>query len=316
MKKKTKRKSGIKKLKNFFVTISVIGIIAWSVLFYINYIIGDEITVDENGITVNAKKKQEINALVCGTNESLTDSIIYVKYNVETGKVSMMSVPRDTYVTNEYCIGHKINAIYRGKNAIPLIQEVEELLSVKIDYYLFYDSKMLIDIVDAIGGVEVDVPIRMKYDDPTQNLHIDLKKGVQVLDGKQAEQFVRFRKNNDGTGYVMGDLDRTKAQQTFIKSFIDTILKPENLTKVPSLIDIALKNTDTNITVREALRYVSDVSKIDTGSMTSVTAPGTAEYINGLSYFLLDDDEAKLLIENDFVTKSTQESTDNTITTQ
>ncbi len=312
MSKKTKRKSGLRRLKNFFMTLSIIGIIAWSVLFYINYIIGDEVTVDQNGITVSSKKKKEINALVCGTNQSLTDSMIYVKYNVETGKISMMSVPRDTYVTNEYGIGHKLNAIYRGKNAIPLVEQIEELLSVDIDYYLFYDSDMLIDMVDTIGGVEVNVPVRMKYDDLTQNLHIDLKAGTQTLNGKQAEQFVRFRKNNDGTGYAMGDLDRTKTQQTFIKSFINTILKPTNLTKIPSLIDIALKNTDTNITAREALKYVSDVSKLDTANMITVTAPGTAEYIDGLSYFILDKKQAKSIIENNFVTDGSSGTNTNT----
>lgn len=312
MSKKTKRKSSLRRLKNFFMTLSIIGIIAWSVLFYINYIIGDEVTVDQNGITVSSKKKKEINALVCGTNQSLTDSMIYVKYNVETGKISMMSIPRDTYVTNEYCIGHKLNAIYRGKNAIPLVEQIEELLSVNIDYYLFYDSDMLIDMVDAIGGVEVNVPVRMKYDDSTQNLHIDLKAGTQTLNGKQAEQFVRFRKNNDGTGYAMGDLDRTKTQQTFIKSFINTILKPTNLTKIPSLIDIALKNTDTNITAREALKYVSDVSKLDTANMITVTAPGTAEYIDGLSYFILDKKQAKSIIDNNFVTDGSSGTNTNT----
>lgn len=101
---------------------------------------------------------------------------MYVNYNVETGKVAMMSIPRDTYITNEYCVGHKLNSLYRGKNTQAFVEQIEELIGVDIDYYLIFDSKMLIDIVDKVGGVEVDVPVRMKYDDPTQNLHIDLKK--------------------------------------------------------------------------------------------------------------------------------------------
>lgn len=305
MKKQKRKKSIISKFKNLFVALTILGTLAWIGLFALNYIIGDEVTVDLNGVKITSKKKEEINALICGTNQELSDSMIYVKYNVKTGKVAMMAIPRDTYVDNEYGVGHKLNAIYRGKNAIPLVEQIEDLLSVNIDYYLFYDSKMLIDMVDAIGGVEVDVPIRMKYDDPTQNLHIDLKKGVQVLNGAQAEQFVRFRKNNDGTGYVMGDLDRTKAQQEFIKSFINTILMPKNLTKITTLVNIALDNTDTNVTAREALKYVTDIGKLDTSSLKTFTAPGTAEYIDGLSYFMLDKNETSALIEKEFNLKDT-----------
>lgn len=300
MKKQKRKKNIISKIKNLFVGLTILGLFAWIGLFVLNYVIGDEVTVDLNGINITSKKKDEINALICGTNQQLSDSMIYVKYNVKNGKIAMMSIPRDTYVNNEYCIGHKLNAIYRGKNAIPLVEQIEELLSVDIDYYLFYDSKMLIDMVNELGGIEIDVPIRMKYDDPTQNLHIDLKKGVQVLNGVQAEHFVRFRKNNDGTGYAMGDLDRTKAQQDFIKSFINTILMPKNIGKISNLINIALDNTDTNVTAREALKYITDIGKLDTSSLKTYTAPGTPEYINELSYFILDKKEANELIQKEF----------------
>ena len=226
-----------------------------------------------------------------------------------------MSIRRDTYVTKEYCIGHKLNAIYRGKNIIPLVNQIQDLIGVKIDYYLVFRADMLISMVDAIGGVEVDVKMRMKYDDPTQNLHIDIKPGKQVLDGKNAEGYVRFRHNNDMTvGYPMGDLDRTEVQQEFIKAFINTVLQPSNLPKIPELINIAQQNTETNVTVREALKYVSDASKIDTSNIVSMTAPGTAQYIDGLSYFLLDTEKARELIESDFDLSVVEENTGDTDT--
>ena len=175
------------------------------------------------------------------------------------------------------------------------------MLGVNIDYYLFFDRDMLIGMVDEIGGVEVDVPIRMKYDDPTQNLHIDLKKGKQVLNGKQAEQFVRFRKNNDGTGYALGDLQRTQTQQEFIKSFVSTTLSLKNITKIKSLIDIALANTDTNVTAREALKYATDIGKLDISGMYTCTAEGEADYIDGLSYFILDKEETRNVINTKFL---------------
>lgn len=312
MGKLKKKKSIAKILRRIVVVFCVIGILSWGALYAFNYSIGEEEVVSADGTTVTSKgKKKEINALVCGVNENLTDTMIYIKYNVETGKIAMMSIPRDTYVTNEYCIGHKLNAIYRGKNIIPLVNQIQDLIGVKIDYYLVFRADMLISMVDAIGGVEVDVKMRMKYDDPTQDLHIDIQPGRQVLDGKNAEGYVRFRHNNDMTvGYAMGDLDRTEVQQEFIKAFINTVLQPSNIAKAPELINIAQENTETNVTVREALKYVGDLSKIDTSNIISMTAPGVAKYIDGLSYFLLDTEEAKALIESDFDLSATDVSTD------
>ena len=192
-KNKKKKKNIYQKLTTFFIVIFAIGVVLWTSIYAVNRVIGEDSLATQAGSNdskVSTKKKSEINALIVGTNQNLTDTMMYVNYNVETGKVAMMSIPRDTYITNEYCVGHKLNSLYRGKNTQAFVEQIEELIGVDIDYYLIFDSKMLIDIVDKVGGVEVDVPVRMKYDDPTQNLHIDLKKGTQVLNGKQAEQFV------------------------------------------------------------------------------------------------------------------------------
>lgn len=299
MNKIHKKKSKIKLFKNIIMIFSIVGIFTWCCLYTLNYMIGDEF-IDEKGNLVTTTKKKVINALVCGTNQTLTDTMLYIKYNVETGKIAMMSIPRDTYVVNDYCIGHKLNAIYRGKNAIELVNQIEEFIGEDINYYLFFDSKMLIELVDAIGGVEVNVPMRMKYDDPTQNLHIDLQEGLQVLNGSQAEQFVRFRKNNDGSGYAMGDLQRTKVQQEFIKQFAKKVLTPQNILKINELINVVLDNTDTNVTLREALKYVSDVPKINLEEMYTCTAPNEPKYINNISYVLLDKNKVMQEINENF----------------
>lgn len=295
-----KKKNIFQRITRVFVVLVVIGLILWGALYAVNYMLGEEKIENPDGTTskVYNKKKKEINALISGTNENLTDTIMYVNYNVETGKIAMMSIPRDTYITNELCVGHKLNSLYRGKNTEAFVKQIEELIGTKIDYYLIFDAEILHSIVDAIGGVEVDVPIRMKYDDPTQNLHIDLKSGKQVLNGQQAEWFVRYRKSNDGVSYARGDLQRTEVQQGFIKSLISEVLSAKNITKIPELVNIALNNTDTNITTREALRYVTDVPKIDTSNITSLTAPGAAKYINGISYFVLDEEKTKELVQN------------------
>ncbi len=315
MKKNKKKRNTVQKFKLFFMVLSIIGIVVWGAIYAVNYTIGeDEEILSADGTKVETtKKKDVINALVCGINENLTDTMIYVRYDVNSGKIAMMSIPRDTYVTNDYCIGHKLNAIYRGKNVVPLVEEIQELLDVKIDYYLIFDTEMVHELVDAVGGVEIEVPMRMKYDDPTQNLHIDLQKGLQVLNGKQAEMFVRFRHNNDMTvGYSMGDLDRTKVQQTFIKAFAKTALSASNIPKYPELIKIALEHTDTNVTVREALKYATDAAKIDVENIISLTAPGEAKYIDNLSYFVLDEDETRKVIKEQFNTMGNEDVSDTT----
>ncbi len=315
MKKNKKKRNTVQKFKLFFMVLSIIGIVVWGAIYAVNYTIGEdeEILLADGTKVETTKKKDVINALVCGINENLTDTMIYVRYDVNSGKIAMMSIPRDTYVTNDYCIGHKLNAIYRGKNVVPLVEEIQELLDVKIDYYLIFDTEMVHELVDAVGGVEIEVPMRMKYDDPTQNLHIDLQKGLQVLNGKQAEMFVRFRHNNDMTvGYSMGDLDRTKVQQTFIKAFAKTALSASNIPKYPELIKIALEHTDTNVTVREALKYATDATKIDVENIISLTALGEAKYIDNLSYFVLDEDETRKVIKEQFNTMGNEDVSDTT----
>ena len=229
----------------------------------------------------------------------------------------MMSIPRDTSIVSNPTMSsvYKINYMYHSKGIFSLINQVENMLDVKIDYYLVFDANMLKDMVDAIGGVEVDVPIRMKYDDGSQDLHIDLQPGVQVLNGEQAEGFVRFRHNNDMTvGYPLGDVQRTEVQQNFIKAFISQALSAKNITKAPDLINIALKNTDTNLTAREATKYITDLSKIDIENIYSCTAPGILKDVGDkdqnswMSFYILDKIESQNIIKSKFSSESVEDT--------
>lgn len=326
MSKKVKsKKNYIQIITIILVIVSIICMALWGIIYAVNYaIIGEDEKLDENGniITVSSSsKKKVINALICGKNEELTDTIIYLKYNVETGKIGMMSIPRDTSIVSNPTLSsvYKINYMYQSKGIMSLVNQVENMLDVNIDYYLVFDASMLKEMVDAIGGVEVDVPIRMKYDDGSQDLHIDLQPGKQVLNGEQAEGFVRFRHNNDMTvGYPMGDVQRTEVQQDFIKSFISQVLSAKNISKIPDLINIGLKNTETNITAREATKYITDASKIDISGMYSCTAPGDLKDVgdkssNWMSFYILNKSEAQNIIKTKFPSDGTNsDNIDNT----
>lgn len=113
----------------------------------------------------------------------------------------------------------KINSIYSEKNPEKILSKVNEITGLSINYYVKVDNKALIKLVDILGGVEFDVPIDMNYDDKSQNLHIHLKKGVQVINGEKAEMLLRFRHNNNGTTYPVeygdNDFGRMKTRKKF-----------------------------------------------------------------------------------------------------
>ena len=189
-----------------------------------------DVTVDEDPIYV----------LLLGysTDEglTLTDTIMLLGYNPQTQKAFMVSIPRDTFVGTNLLKAtsyDKINALYSNYGAEDTIEAVEEITGVDIDYYVAVNTDVVIDIVDIIGGVEFDVPIDMDYDDSSQNLHIHLDAGLQLLDGEAAEGLLRFRHNNDGTTYdtEYGDNDygRMRTQREFIAAAIEQCLEANSL---------------------------------------------------------------------------------------
>lgn len=300
--KKIKKKKNIfQKLTILFIVVSILALVGIGALYFVNYKLDSySVILSGDQEEVEIQKKTKISALVCGINEYLTDTIIYVTADLETGKIAYMSIPRDTYITNSYAIGHKINSIYRYINIEPLVNQVESMLDVNIDYYLVVDNDVVVELVDAIGGVEFDVPMRMLYDDNNQDLHIDLQEGLQLLNGDQAEQLIRFRQNNDGTGYFYGDIQRVEVQQDFIKAFLNQAASAENLLNINEIVSIALTNTDTNVTIREALQYVTDIANMDLENIYTCTAEGTTPYIDGISYFVMDEEATQEIIKNEF----------------
>lgn len=295
--KKKKKRNIYKKLSILCIIFNLIGIGFWAALFGANNMISKDTlsTISESISESKEPKKEQVTFLVAGTNENLTDTIIFGKYNTVSNKLYLMSVPRDTYTTNEVCIGHKINAIYRGKNLDAFLTEIKELLDVDIDYYAIFDSTFVKEVVDAVGGVEMYVPQRMYYSGGNPRIVIDLQEGNQVLDGKKAEQYLRFR-----SGYANADLGRVEAQRAFIKAFIQTLLKKENITNIPKVVKIALDNTKTNATTREIMKYADEIKEINIDEIVSITMPNTPKYIDKISYVIADKDEARRIIKEDW----------------
>ena len=207
------------------------------------------------------------------------DTIMAACFDVPARRVGIVSIPRDTIVDRAWSRYPKINGAY-GKGGVALVrEEVSRLLGIPIDYYVKIDLAGFVSLVDALGGVDFDVPADMNYDDPWQDLSIHFKKGVQHLDGKQAMQVARFRHNNDGSGY--SDTGRTQTQQALLTALAKKMLSLSGMTKITELLSIVRENVTTDIPARDMTYFATQALYVDpdTGvEGTTLSGRGDARY--------------------------------------
>ena len=261
--KKVKR-NAFTRLTKLYVAVAIIGVIAWGVLYKVNSLIGvnSTVTVDDNGyktsqieLVQDEPKKDVVTMLFCGTDEGgfRTDTILYMKYDTINNQLYMISIPRDTYTTN-WRAYLKINTIYQGgKYTQALLDEVQNLLAVDpIDYYMVINLDMIPVMVEKIGGLEVTQEMRdiwWNYQE-VNYYYFELPENGQRMDAKQVEKLVRYR------SYVDGDISRGNMQKAVIKQLLKQLMSSENIYNLPSLISTAVESTNTNVTVRDAMKYV------------------------------------------------------------
>ena len=244
--------------------------------------------------------------LVVGISEDidteLADTIMLCGYHPQNQEAFIVSIPRDTFVgknSNKVKGSDKINSHYK-KGIETLIKDVEEITSLQIDNYVVVKTSMLVKIVDLIGGVEFDVPIDMDYDDPSQNLHIDLKKGMQIIDGNKAEQLLRFRHNNDGTTYPSeygnNDLGRMRTQREFIKAVAKQTIDTKNVFKLKEFAETVFDNLETNLEKSKITSYIPYALNIDMNNIKMEQLPGEPKRTNGVWVYLHDEEKTKELI--------------------
>ena len=230
------------------------------------------------------------------------------EYDPQKQQASMLSIPRDTFIgynKSQATAWDKINAVYQT-GAENSLKEVNELTGLDIKYYLKVDTQAFKALVDAIGGVTFDVPIDMKYDSNRQNLHINLKAGVQKLDGDKAEQVVRFRHNNDGSTYP-SEYGRMKTQRNFLKALAKQTLKVENILKINEFIDIAQKYVETNIDFNIVKDYIPYIVEFNTENLRTEQLPGASEYTNGVWIYAAEEQETAKVIDKLFLNPELQD---------
>ena len=331
--KKRKKKIG-KKVLIFIIIILLLGI-GWFTYRTIRNgggISGMLATVV--GHNENTKKDlKEIKVLILGvstdTDAELTDTIMIASYNPNTQKANLLSIPRDTFTgknQKKAVASQKINSLYNiNKTPDKTLAAVNELTGLDIKYYVVVKTEALIKLVDAIGGVKFNVPMRMKYTDTSQNLVIDLEEGEQLIDGNKAEQLLRFRHNDYQKGVGMtsypseygdNDFGRMRTQRDFIIATLKQTLKPSNIFKIGQILEIANENVDTNLELSFVKDYIPYAVELDTENITSATLPGTTPDVsttNGVSIFVADKKASKELIQSMFYADVTEENKDNTI---
>ena len=228
--------------------------------------------------------------------DGLSDSMLLLRFDPEKEKVSVLSIPRDTRVYIEGYGVRKINhANEYGGPALTANVASELLGGIKIDRYVRVNVQGVEKLIDALGGVTVNVPKDMKYNDFSQHLYIDLKKGIQHLDGDKAMQFLRYR--YDG----LGDISRVQRQQMLMRSAVEQTLKPATVIKVPKLLSVIQSHLDTNLTVRELMALSNFASKTDRSGVKMMMLPGDFNSGNErVSYWIPHDRKINKLMTQHF----------------
>ena len=221
-----------------------------------------------------------------------SDTNILMAVDTVNGYVYGANIPRDS----KAIIGgkaHKINYAYNKGGTELLASTVSEQLGIPVDYTVCVNLQGFTALVDAIGGVDFEVPINMDYDDPIQGLSIHFKKGMQHLSGADALRVVRFRHNNDGTGYGSEDLGRMQTQQKFLKAVAKKMLSFENLISNPrKYAEIFGQYVDTDLSVTDLAWFGMQVLGMGVDKIDFSTLPNEWKY----PYIYLDPDETLALV--------------------
>ena len=245
--------------------------------------------------------EERVNLLFLATDEGglLTDTVMLCSFDPHRERLNILSIPRDTRVRRDGSY-YKFNALYglgeAGNRHEEPIRYLKELTALPIHYYAVTTPDAVRSIVDILEGVWITVPTRMYYQDPEQNLTIDISPGYQLLDGEKAEQFTRFR-----AGYADADLGRINAQQMFLKELIRQKAKPRYLTKAPEIFKTISRQVDTNIKLSDIPLFIRLLSGFDDYEIRTFTMPLSEEYVNGISYVICDVPKTRQLIQQEFL---------------
>ena len=265
--------------------------------------------------------EDQYNFLVLGSDAVAlnTDVLMLVSYNVREGSLAVMQIPRDTYIRTDASSYKKLNSVYpalyvkakadgKSNPELAALNELATILETSLCVNIHYSAIMNLEgfanIVDAVGGVTIDVPFDMEYKDPDQNLDISIKAGVQTLSGELASQFIRFRAD-----YKLADVSRINVQKIFMTAFIKQVKENISLSSITAIVEQAIKYVKTDISLADMIYFAKSALSIDLSNVTMLTLPGSVVNYEGLSYYVLNRNATRDAINQYFNIYNTEIST-------
>ena len=234
-----------------------------------------------------------------------SDTLMIATLDPDKNQAALLSVPRDTRVKIK---GHgfdKINAAYAYGGRKLTQETIESLLNTHIDHYIKINVHGFTKIIDALGGIDIDVEKRMYYEDPWDDdggLYIDLQPGMQHMDGKTAITYVRYRDEE-------GDIGRIKRQQNFMKAVMDKLVSPTIIPKLPAIVSAVSDSVETDMSVSEILSFLGTLQDAKDNGLKSEMLPGKPVYIEGISYWVPDISKIRQILANTLGIKINQSIT-------
>lgn len=220
-----------------------------------------------------------------------SDTIVLLNIDPKTHSVNAISIPRDSkvYLADNYGL-QKINAAHALGGIRLTKKTVEDTLGVRVDRYIVVSDDAVSKLVDALGGVPIYVEKNMSYDDYSGGLHVHLRKGENVLYGKNAVGYLRFR--HDG----LGDIGRTQRQQWFLRGLLEKIQSPQAIPKIPEMVNIAKTYVKTDLSLYEMSQYAAMARGLDISKIEVATLPGSPNKRGSISYWILDPEKTQQVV--------------------
>ncbi len=255
--------------------------------------------IEQKGSFDLLKKRENILILGVDTNgpdtdpfdKTRTDTMMLVSIDNSTKSVSVISIPRDSKV---YIAGHgidKINAANAVGGVELTIKTVQEMFGIRVDHYIMVNYDGLKEIVKILGTIPVNVDKKLRYNDYSGKLFINLNPGKQELTADQVEQFVRFRHD------AIGDIGRVERQRMLMKGVITKLQSPENISKIPEIISVANDYIKTDMNIFDMTRFAGIAKSLNIDDVIVATLPGHPSQNTVVSYWILEPDKVQSIID-------------------
>lgn len=232
-----------------------------------------------------------------GDNTRRSDTMMVASISPQDGTVSLLSLPRDTKVNIPGHKGYdKLNHAYAYGGAHLAQAAVEQFLQIPIHYYVVIDWQAFIKVIDTLGGVDLYVENDMHYRDPYADLDIEISKGYQHLDGEKSGQYVRFRSDE------LGDIGRVQRQQRFLKALAKEVMQVSTIFKVPAIVSTINQYVETDMSAMTMIKVVNSLKSFSSSNLTAEMVPGNFATIDGLSYWVPEQEQTQQLVQSLFMT--------------